>query len=54
MRLLQNSGIYPAYIPRLRELTRNSATFQTQVNAFLDDRFGACHFLKPVLDRDGS
>ena len=54
MRLFQNSGIYPAYLPRLRELTRNCTTFAAQVNAFLDDRFGACHFLKPVLDRDAN
>lgn len=52
MRLLQNSGTYPAYLPRLRELTLDRVTFQAQVNAFLEDRFGACHFLKPVLDRD--
>ena len=54
MRLFQNSGVYPAYLPRLHELTRDCTTFQAQVNAFLDDRFGACHFLKPVLDRDAS
>lgn len=52
MKLFQNSGIYPAYLPRLRELTHDCKTFDSQVNAFLDDRFGACHFLKPVLDRD--
>lgn len=54
MRLFQNSGIYPAYLPRLRELTRDCTTFEDQVNAFLDDRFGACHFLKPVFDRDAN
>jgi len=54
MKLFQNSGLYPAYMPRLRELTFNLTTFQAQVDAFLDDRFGACHFLKPVLDREVS
>jgi len=54
MRLFQNSGIYPAYLPRLLELTRDCTTFAAQVNAFLDDRYGACHFLKPVLDRDAN
>lgn len=52
MKLFQNSGIYPAYLPRLRRLTQGNKGFNVQVGAFLDDRFGACHFLKPVLDRD--
>jgi len=52
MRLFQNSGIYPAYLPRLHELTQNCVSFAAQVNTFLDDRFGSCHFLKPVLDYD--
>lgn len=54
MRVFQNSGLYPAYIPRLRELPRSCTSFVLQVNAFLDDRFGACHVLKPVLDRDAN
>ena len=49
MRLFQNSGLYPAYLPRLAELTRACASFQTHRDAFLADRFGACHFLEPVL-----
>ncbi len=51
MRLFQNSGLYPAYIPRLRELSAGAESFASQLGIFLDDRFGACHFLKPVLDR---
>lgn len=54
MRLFQNSGVYPAYLPRLRNLTQGIKSFNAQVGAFLDDRFGACHFLKPVLDHDAS
>ena len=54
MRLFQNSGIYPAYLPRLRELTYNCTSFETQVAAFLADRYGAAHFLQPVLERDPS
>ena len=54
MRLFQNSGVYPAYLPRLRSLTQGNKGFIAQVSAFLDDRFGACHFLKPVLDRNAS
>jgi hypothetical protein len=52
MKIFQNSGIYPAYLPRLGELTRDCTTFKAQIEAFLDDRYGACHFLKPVLDRN--
>nr|WHW29457.1 putative glycosyltransferase family 1 protein [uncultured bacterium] len=52
MRLFQNSGVYPSYLPRLRALTRNCTSFEAQVAAFLGDRFGAAHFLQPVLNRD--
>ena len=51
MRLFQNSGIYRAYRPRLRELTRNCKTFEAKVDAFLRDRYGAAHFLVPILER---
>lgn len=54
MRLFQNSGIYPAYLPRLRELTRNCTSFETLVATFLADRYGAAHFLQPVLERDSA
>jgi hypothetical protein len=52
MRLFQNSGLYPAYVSRLRGLTQDCDSFASQIDAFLGDRFGACHFLKPVLDRE--
>jgi hypothetical protein len=51
MRLFQNSSVYRAYRPRLARLTRHCRTFDDAIGAFLDDRFGAAHFLKPVLDR---
>ena len=50
MRLFQNSGIYPAYRRRLASLVRPQSTFIEARSVFLNDRFGACHFLKPVLD----
>lgn len=52
MRLFQNSGVYRSYRPRLAALTAGRATFAQAQRAFLDDRFGAAHFLKPVLDED--
>jgi Glycosyl transferases group 1 len=52
MRVFQNSGVYPAYLPRLRELTRYCTTFSEQVNAFLHDRYGAAHFLAPILEKE--
>jgi hypothetical protein len=52
MRIFQNSGIYPAYQDRLRRLTRNCTSFETQVTEFLADRYGAAHLLLPVLKRD--
>ena len=54
MRLFQNSAVYPAYRRRLSELTQYSHTFQERKDTFLADRFGACHFLKPVLEGDVS
>lgn len=49
MRLFQNSALYPAYLPRLRRLTQDVTTFTGQRDCFLADRFGAPHFLHPVL-----
>jgi hypothetical protein len=54
MRLFQNSGLYPAYLPRLRMLSEGCTTFDAMVGTFLHDRFGAAHFLLPVLNRDPS
>lgn len=50
MRLFQNSGIYRSYLPRLAELRRDCTSFAQATEVFLADRFGATHFLKPVLD----
>ena len=54
MRLFQNSALYPGYLPRLRKLTRARTGYAAHVSAFLDDRFGAPHFLQPVLAREES
>ncbi len=54
MRLFQNSGVYPAYLPRLRRLSEGCANFEALVETFLGDRYGAAHFLLPVLNRDPS
>jgi Glycosyl transferases group 1 len=50
MRLFQNSGVMRAYFPHLKRINRGLVTFAQQRNAFIGDRFGAAHFLKPVLD----
>ena len=52
MRLFQNSGLYPAYLTRLNRLAAGATTFAQRRREFLADRFGASHFLKPVLDAD--
>lgn len=54
MRLFQNSGIYAAYVARLNRLASGKSTFRERLDAFLHDRFGASHFLEPVLNRDES
>jgi Glycosyl transferases group 1 len=52
MRLFQNSALYPSYLARLNMLARNASAFEERRHIFLDDRFGAPHFLQPVLDGD--
>lgn len=52
MRLLQNYGIYPAYRPRLDRLAKGQSTFEGYRDAFMADRYGACHYLLPVERRD--
>ena len=51
MRLFQNSGLYPSYLAHLNQLAAEASSFEERRRIFLDDRFGALHFLKPVLDR---
>lgn len=50
MRVFQNSSVYGGYLPRLRRLVGTTSDFRGQVQAFLNDRYAASHFLKPVLD----
>jgi len=52
MRLFQNSGLYPSYLVRVDHLAREASGFEARRRVFLDDRFGALHFLKPVLEGD--
>ncbi len=54
MRLFQNSGLYGNYVPRLRALTQGISGFESLREVFLHDRFGAAHFLLPVLQHDES
>lgn len=49
MRIFQNAGLYRAYLPRLRILTRQHDSFAGHLSAFLADRYGAAHLLQPVL-----
>jgi hypothetical protein len=51
MRLFQNSGLYPSYLRHFDCLAAGAAGFEDRLRLFLDDRFGALHFLQPVLDR---
>jgi hypothetical protein len=52
MRLFQNSALYPSYLARLNQLAPKTLGFEARRRIFLDDRFGALHFLKPVLEAD--
>lgn len=52
MRLFQNSGLYPSYVARLDQLAWGKDDFAARRSVFLADRFGALHFLEPVLTGD--
>ncbi len=51
MRLFQNSGVPPSYLSR-RQWPEDAATFKAKIDRFLGDRYGAMHFLAPVLNGD--
>jgi hypothetical protein len=42
----------PSYAVRLNKLALSAGTFEARRRIFLDDRFGALHLLKPILDDD--
>ena len=52
MRLLQNSGCYPTYFAGRRHRSQALLTFKVQIGRFLEGRYGAVHFLAPVLNGD--
>lgn len=52
MRFFQNSALYPSYLARLNELAPETLSFEERRRVFLNDRFGALHFLQPVLQGD--
>ena len=54
MRLFQNLGISLAYRRRLALLMQGRESFIDRLSVFLQDRYGASHLLKPVLDHDSS
>jgi hypothetical protein len=49
MRLFQNSGVPSSYLSS-RQTSGEAATFKDQIAHFLEDRYGALHFLAPVLN----
>src|ERR1035441_4986378 len=52
MRFFQNSSLYPSYLARLNQLAPSTLSFEERRRIFLNDRFGALHFLQPVLNDD--
>jgi hypothetical protein len=50
MRLFQNSGLYLTYLRYFDQCHGVNQGFSERLAAFLDDRFGAPHFLLPVLE----
>ena len=52
MRVFQNIGLYPAYLPRIEKLWAGIPGFGAMRRVLIDDRFGGVHYLKPVIDGD--
>jgi hypothetical protein len=50
MRLFQNSGVPLSYLSCHRAELQSAVTFKDRIARFLDQRYGALHFLAPVLD----
>jgi hypothetical protein len=49
MRLLQNSGVPPSFLSSHRAELQSAVTFEERTARFLHQRYGALHFLAPVL-----
>jgi hypothetical protein len=54
MKLFQNSGMSLGYKTYFESIARGETTFSERLMVFLNDRYSACHFLKPVLHRESS
>ncbi len=52
MRLFQNSALYPSYLARRDKRALQALGFAEQRRIFLENRFGAMHFLQPILNGD--
>jgi len=49
LRLFQNSSLYPGYRATADRLIAQVQGFEASRAAFFEDRYGACHILKPVM-----
>ena len=52
MRVFQNIGLYPAYVPRIGKLWTAGTGFEVMRRLLIEDRFGGVHYLKPAIDGD--
>lgn len=52
MKIFQCTTLYSGYLLRLEKLAASTRTFAERQDVFLQDRHGAGHFLKPVLERE--
>lgn len=50
MRIFQNSGISQSYAKRFARIAKSETSFAGRRDAFLADRYGASHILKPIQD----
>lgn len=52
MRVFQNIGLYPAYLPQMNVIWDGATDFTGMVRGLLEDRFNGVHHLKPAIYYD--
>jgi hypothetical protein len=52
MRIFQNSGLYPAYRQQFDKRHGTDQKFSVRRELYLRERFGALHFLLPIIESD--
>jgi len=52
MRVFQNIGLYPNYLPKLYSVWAYANSYQEMKDQLIADRFGGVHYLLPVIEKN--